>query len=177
MLSIQHSYGTSQPRIKLSEESGNEFIKSKWKNPEQESFFCWHLLAKKTTSNLLLRAVPLVQVGGHGLYLPQLPLPLWLTLNSSKDFRLHVLLMSSLVWGSGTQVLSICPTPLVAFQGKVPVTLLSSHYYSFLHAPNFASHISIHSCPDRTGRKAEWIWHVQNRWSPSMFCGWTVGPT
>lgn len=40
MLSIQHSYGTSQPSTKLGEESGDEIIKSKWKNPEQESFFC-----------------------------------------------------------------------------------------------------------------------------------------
>lgn len=79
MVCIQHFYSTSQPSVKLGERSRSEVIKSEWKNPEQESFFCWHLLPEKTRSKcnvilLLLRAVPLVQNGVHRLvlHLPQL---------------------------------------------------------------------------------------------------------
>lgn len=75
-------------------------MESKWKNPEQERFFCWHLLAEKTRSKC--DVIPTCYWGMFLLFRIEhtdlvsifcsWSLSLWLTPGLSKDFRLLVLL-------------------------------------------------------------------------------------
>lgn len=108
--------------------SGNEVVKSKWKNPKQKRSFGWYLLEREQTASemdafLLWRAVPLVPDGAPwlGLHLPLLVSTSLVNTWSIQGFQIACVAPYPLLCDILTS--SLCFPHATLFQGKVPLTL------------------------------------------------------